>query len=82
MPRFIITRHSPHIHKAKQEEEQRLSNSRTFLAIAEKWKEKKQGEIEAKTLAKYWRSLELHVFPFIGEYPIAEDSPHACANPA
>ncbi|MGX2950570.1 tyrosine-type recombinase/integrase [Ursidibacter sp. B-7004-1] len=65
----------PQVHKAKQEEEQRLSNSRTFKAMAEKWKEKKQGEITAKTLDKYWRSLELHVFPFIGEYPIAEIVP-------
>lgn len=65
----------PQVHKSKLEEEQKLAISNTFLAIAEKWKAKKQGEIAIKTLDKYWRSLELHVFPFIGQYPVAEIVP-------
>lgn len=71
----------PQVHKAKQEEEQKLMNSRTFLAIAEKWREKKQGEITEKTLAKYWRSLELHIFPFIAEYPVSEIVPTLASIP-
>ncbi|MDG6309837.1 tyrosine-type recombinase/integrase [Glaesserella parasuis] len=65
----------PQLHKTQQEQEEKLANSRTFQAVAEKWREKKQGEITEKTLNKYWRSLELHIFPFIGEYPINEIVP-------
>ena len=65
----------PQLHKTQQEQEEKLANSRTFRAVAEKWREKKQGEITDKTLNKYWRSLELHIFPFIGEYPINEIVP-------
>lgn len=65
----------PQTHKARLEREQELAEANTFLAVAEKWRAKKQGEIEEKTLKKYWRSLELHVLPFIGSYPIAEIVP-------
>ena len=71
----------PQTYKAQQEQEARFSAVNTFLAVAERWKEKKQGEIEAKTLAKYWRSLELHIFPFIGGYPIAEIAPTLLHDP-
>lgn len=65
----------PKVHIDKLAREQELADSNTFLAVAEKWKAKKQGEITDKTLAKYWRSLELHVFPFMGMYPISEIVP-------
>ncbi|OOF39427.1 preprotein translocase [Rodentibacter rarus] len=65
----------PQTHKARLEREQELAEANTFLAVAEKWRAKKQGEIADKTLAKYWSSLRLHIFPFIGSYPIAEIVP-------
>lgn len=65
----------PQTHKARLEREQELAEANTFLAVAEKWRAKKQGEIAEKTLAKYWSSLRLHIFPFIGMYPIAEIVP-------
>lgn len=65
----------PQTHKARLEREQELAEANTFLAVAEKWRAKKQGEITEKTLAKYWSSLRLHIFPFIGMYPIAEIVP-------
>ncbi|WP_386695867.1 tyrosine-type recombinase/integrase [Lonepinella sp. MS14435] len=61
--------------------ERTQSNSRTLLAIAEQWKDKKQAEIEPKTLDKYWRSLELHIFPFIGAYPIDQIVPTLITPP-
>ncbi|WP_456069678.1 tyrosine-type recombinase/integrase [Haemophilus paraphrohaemolyticus] len=65
----------PQTHKARLEREQELAEANTFLAVAEKWRAKKQGEITEKTLAKYWSSLHLHIFPFIGMYPINEIVP-------
>lgn len=65
----------PQTHKARLEREQELAEANTFLAVAEKWRAKKQGEITEKTLAKYWSSLRLHIFPFIGMYPINEIVP-------
>ncbi|STO54900.1 integrase [Canicola haemoglobinophilus] len=63
------------IHKQQQKRELELAKSNTFLAIAEQWKAKKEGEIELKTLDKYWRSLELHIFPFIGAFPVSDITP-------
>ena len=65
----------PQTHKARLEREQELAEANTFLAVAEKWRAKKQGEITEKTLAKYWSSLRLHIFPFIGMYPINDIVP-------
>lgn len=65
----------PQTHKARLEREQEFAEANTFLAVAEKWRAKKQGEITEKTLAKYWSSLRLHIFPFIGMYPINEIVP-------
>lgn len=71
----------PKAYYEQQKQEQQLSKHRTFLAIAEQWKAKKQGEIELKTLVKYWRSLELHIFPFIGNYLIDEILPTVVIPP-
>ena len=65
----------PQTHKARIAREKELAEANTFLAVAEKWRAKKQGEIAEKTLAKYWSSLRLHIFPFIGMYPINEIVP-------
>ncbi|NAT88456.1 DUF4102 domain-containing protein [Pasteurella multocida] len=65
----------PQLHIQQEKQKQELAQNNTFLAIAEKWKAKKAAEIEPKTLTKYWRSLELHVFPFIGSYPIEQVTP-------
>lgn len=65
----------PKVYIKQQEEEQALTNANTFLAVAERWKAKKQGEIEDKTLKKYWRSLEIHAFPTLGAFPVSEIVP-------
>ncbi len=48
----------------------------TFLAIAEKWKEKKATEIEPLTLKKNWRRLETYVFPTLGNMPVIDILPN------
>lgn len=68
-------------HKQQQKRELELAKSNTFLAIAEQWRAKKEGEIELKTLDKYWRSLELHVFPFIGAFPVSDITPTLALEP-
>lgn len=35
----------------------------------------KSSEVEEKTINKYWRNLELHLFPLIGRYSIKEIKP-------
>ncbi len=65
----------PQLHIQQEKHKQELAQNNTFLAIAEKWKAKKEAEVEEKTIKKYWRSLELHIFPFIGSYPIDQVTP-------
>lgn len=71
----------PQLHQQQQARERELATSNTFLSIAEQWKAKKEGEIENKTLVKYWRSLELHIFPFLGKYPANEIVPTLALEP-
>lgn len=52
----------------------------TFLAIAEKWKEKKATEVKEKTLKPRWRMLEKYVFPELGKLPISQISPLQLSN--
>lgn len=71
----------PKVHIRQQEQEQALANANTFLAVAERWKEKKKGEIKEKTLLKYWRSLEIHIFPALGTFPVTEIVPTLASVP-
>ena len=71
----------PQTHRARIARELELAEANTFLAVAEKWRAKKQGEITKKTLDKYWGSLCLHIFPFIGSYPIGEIVPTVALIP-
>lgn len=49
---------------------QQQSQIRTFLAIAEQWKEKRSKEIEPLTMQKNWERMKAYLFPLIGSYPI------------
>ncbi|WP_373777821.1 tyrosine-type recombinase/integrase [Glaesserella sp.] len=65
----------PQTHRLQQEHQKTLAQVNTFGKVAEQWKEKKEGEIEPKTLKKYWASLSLHVLPYIENYPITDILP-------
>lgn len=65
----------PQTHRLQQEHQKALAQVNTFGKVAEQWKEKKEGEIELKTVKKYWASLSLHVLPYIENYPITDILP-------
>lgn len=65
----------PKEHKEAQERKHLMDNQSSFEKVAELWKEKKSSEVEDKTLNKYWRNLELHLLPMIGNYHIKEITP-------
>ncbi|MDP8079575.1 tyrosine-type recombinase/integrase [Phocoenobacter skyensis] len=71
----------PQCFKKEQAIERELKDKTTFLAVALEWRKKKEGEIKNKTLTKYWRSLELHIFPFLADYPIQEIVPIIALKP-
>lgn len=62
--------------KAK-EEEQAISEQleHSFLSVAQKWKEKKAQEVEALTLKKNWRRLEMFLLPAIQHIAVEKISP-------
>ena len=65
----------PQEHKKKALEATNEQIKNSFLAIAEKWKEKKVKEVEASTLEKNWRRLELYAFPKFGQIPVTDILP-------
>ena len=65
----------PQEHKKKALEATNEQIKNSFLAVAEKWKEKKVKEVEASTLEKNWRRLELYAFPKFGQIPVTDILP-------
>ena len=59
--------HKEEIIKQKQEA---LSN--TLFKVAEKWIDVKKTSVSNGYAQDVWRSLELHIFPIIGKYPLTE----------
>ena len=55
----------------KQQDKQKRKNGNTFEDVAHKWLARNSRWSEAHA-AKILRSLELHVFPFIGKFPIGD----------
>ncbi len=72
--RELITRGvDPQEHR--QAEDQRLleEKNNTFKNLASEWfKVKSTSNLQENTLKDIWRSLELHVFPTVGNVPITE----------
>jgi len=59
--------------KEHREETNRLketAHSNTLEHIAAKWLEVKKAKVSADHAADTWRSLELHIFPSLGQVPI------------
>lgn len=55
--------------------EQQLSLKTTLRRVAEEWLEKKKDEVTDDYAKDIWRSLELHIFPKLGDVPIDAISP-------
>jgi integrase len=59
-----------HKDNLSRENKERIEN--TLLNVASKWFEVKRTQISKDYAIDVWRSLELHVFPDLGKYPISE----------
>ncbi len=55
--------------------EKQLSLKTTLRRVAEEWLEKKKDEVTDDYAKDIWRSLELHIFPKLGDVPIDAISP-------
>lgn len=75
--RLLVQGIDPQTHLEQVAEEQRLQNECTLEKVAEQWlKEKKRTSDLSEDHAKdVWRSLEMHVFPSLGNKPVAEIRP-------
>lgn len=60
----------PKDYRAEQERLQSAAHGNTLHAVAEHWLEIKKGKVTAEYAIDTWRSLELHVFPELGNVPI------------
>jgi len=62
----------PKEHKDELNRQQRETLSNTFEQVAANWFQVKKTEISADYAKDLWRSLELHIFPALGQHPISK----------
>ncbi len=63
----------PQEYKAEQKHLKQEELTNTFKKVATDWfRVKSSKELTEKTLQKKWRSLELHIFPYIGDKSIVK----------
>ena len=60
----------PKEHRDHEARQQELAQKNTLMHIAESWLEVKKASVSADHAADTWRSLELHIFPTLGDVPI------------
>ncbi len=60
----------PQEHRNEQERASHIAESNTLEQIAAQWLEIKKATVSADHAADTWRSLELHIFPDLGNVPI------------
>jgi integrase len=62
----------PKAHKEEVIKQKQDILSNTLITVAKDWFEVKKTSVSADYAIDVWRSLELHVFPDIGKYPLTE----------
>lgn len=62
----------PKEHREQQKAAQLAEQQNTFLSVAEKWFEIKRHEVSKDYADDIWRSLVLHAFPSLANYPIRD----------
>lgn len=62
----------PKSHLAKQKEEVLKEDSNQLINVAKEWLEVKKHSVTSDYAHDIWRSLELHIFPSIGNMPISQ----------
>ncbi len=60
----------PQEHRVEQNAKETEAHGNTLESIAEKWLEIKKGSVSKDHANDIWRSLELHIFPDLGNKPI------------
>lgn len=62
----------PKEYKDKLKRIEKEKHANTLFHVASNWYEIKKTEIKADTAKDLWRSLEIHIFPTLGKYPISK----------
>ncbi|MBE2897095.1 tyrosine-type recombinase/integrase [Pasteurellaceae bacterium HPA106] len=70
----------PRTHREQAKAQEMVRQSTTFKAMAQRWREKKKGEIEPLTLQKDWRRIELYLLPHFASTPVSEVLPRDVFN--
>lgn len=65
----------PKSHREQSEQGKRLVQAQTFEVVATGWFEIKKTRVTADYAEDVWRSFKLHLFPKIGQVPIAQLKP-------
>lgn len=60
----------PKEHYKNQKHQRQLADSATLQSIAKEWLIIKRASVTADTAQDIWRSLEIHIFPELGNHPI------------
>lgn len=60
----------PKEHREEKERTAQSAHGNTLHAVAEQWLEIKKGKVTEDYATDTWRSLELHIFPDLGNLPI------------
>lgn len=55
-----------------EKQKEKLAKSNTFINIAKKWIDTKEGSLKEKTIHDNWRKLELYAFQSLGGIPITD----------
>ncbi|GAK86900.1 phage integrase [Vibrio ponticus] len=62
----------PKTHRDNQQNAEKLAAQDTLLHVAKEWFELKQHSVSSDYADDIWRSLELHIFPNLGQLPLRE----------
>ncbi len=62
----------PKTHRDNQLITAQIAQSSTLKSVAEEWFEVKKHDVSEDYASDIWRSLELHIFPNLGNMPISE----------
>lgn len=65
----------PQQYREQQETQAQEQLANTLYSVVERWREKKAQEVQEKTMLKNWGRLEKHLFPQLGNMPIAQLHP-------
>lgn len=69
---LIAQRIDPQEHKEQKLQEHKAIHEHTFLNISKEWFEIKKHDVTSDYAVDIWRSLELHIFPYLSDTPVKQ----------